>query len=63
MNQWRRAMTHCRPLRGSDALTAGSLTPEARRFHRGLETKPEMGSGLKQTQRRREVPYGAGRLK
>ena len=62
MNQLRRAMRQCRPLRGSDALTAGSLTPEARRCHRGLETKPEMGSGLKRTQRRRDVPYGVGRL-
>ena len=62
MNQWRRAMRRRRTLLGSDALTAGSPTPEARRFHRGPETKPEMGSGLKQTQRRRGALEGPGRL-
>lgn len=62
MNQWSRAMRQCRPLRGSGAPAAGSLRAEARWFHRGPETKPEMGSGLQQTQRRRGALEGPGRL-
>ncbi len=55
-------MRQCKPFRGPEALTAGSLTPEACRFHRRPETRPKMGSGLKQTQRRREALGGPGRL-
>lgn len=62
MSQWRRAMRQCKPSRASDALMAGPLTPEACSFHRRPETKPKMGSGLKQTQRRHEALYRPGRL-
>ena len=45
---------------GSHARATRSLTPEACRFLRRLENKPKMGSGLQQTQRRREARTGLG---